>query len=63
MAISSRQQDWVLALEFKRSVCETFCRKDKICENCPAYTIDSRTYKEIKIKNLIGIPKGRRQKT
>lgn len=62
MAISSRQQDWVLALEFKRSVCETFCRKDKICENCPAYTIDSRTYKELKIGDIIGLPGRRRRR-
>ena len=62
MATLKLTSDPMLAMEFKRAICSTFCPKNTICDHCPANKISAKTYRIMKIGDLIGIPRKRRRK-
>ena len=63
--MTEKKREWpesVLAAEFKKAVCLAFCRDGMKCGGCPAYKIDADTYKELKIRDIIGLPGRRRRR-
>lgn len=63
--MTEKKREWpesVLAAEFKRAVCAAFCREGLKCGSCPACKIDADTYKELKIRDIIGLPGRRRRR-
>ena len=62
MAIKKQTADPMLAMEFKRAICDTFCREDLSCANCQAQKIGAKTYGNMRIRDLIWFPRKRRRK-